>query len=85
MVSDSVSVIVLFSHQSFPSQIVVVICSFYGWLHTFLGRLHSFLGVVMQFLLWDYFHPRDYSFVYNATMFTLGANEGRSYTEHVQT
>ena len=39
------------------------------------------------FLLLDYFHPRNDGFVYNATMFTLHANEGspsNPLTEHVQ-
>ena len=42
----------------------------------------------MHFLLLDYFHPRNDSFVYNATTFTLHANEGSPsnlLTEHVQT
>ena len=61
------------------------ICSFSWQMRSFSGWMHSFLGWICSFLLrdcfWsinyafflllDYFHPRNDSFVYNATMFTL--------------
>ena len=67
------------------------ISSFFGADKQFFGADKQFfaMGLLLAyklciFLLSHYFHPRDDGFVYNATMFTLHANEGSPCTEHVQ-